>query len=133
MDNSSARSAILDRMALALSGLCLLHCLLLPFLVAVLPFLGQFSDDHLHAELLIVVLPVSIIALILGYRRHRNIGVVAWGAAGLIVLTIGGTIAHSVYGLLLDRTMTVVGSITLAITHYRNFRLSKQAIRSSLQ
>jgi len=116
-------------MALALSGLCLLHCLLLPFAVAVLPFLGQFSDDHLHAELLVVVIPVSVIALYLGYRRHRHTGVVVMGLIGLVVLTVGGTIAHNLYGLVADRTLTVIGSVTLAITHYRNFRLSRTAVR----
>jgi hypothetical protein len=131
MDDSSGRPAVLDQMALALSGLCLLHCLLLPFAVAVLPFLGQFSDDHLHAELLVVVIPISVVALYLGFRRHNHSGVVVMGMIGLIVLTIGGTVAHSRYGLLADRTLTVIGSVTLAIAHYRNFRLSRMAVRLS--
>jgi MFS superfamily sulfate permease-like transporter len=130
MDNSSGRPAVLDQLAVALSGLCLLHCLLLPFAVAILPFLGQFSDDHLHAELLVVVLPVSVIALALGYRRHAHAGVIAWGLTGLVVLTIGGTVAHNMYGLVADRTLTIIGSLILAFTHYRNFRLSKLAMRS---
>jgi hypothetical protein len=130
MDKSSARRGLLDQLAVTLSGLCLLHCLLLPFVVAVLPFLGQFSDDHLHAEMLIVVVPVSVVALALGYRRHRDAGVIVAGAIALALLAVGGTIAHSAYGLLADRALTVVGSITLAITHYRNFRLSKAPARS---
>ena len=125
MDKGPAQRGLLDQFAVALSGLCLLHCLLLPFVVAVLPFLGQFSDDHLHAEILIVVIPVSVIALALGFRRHRHTGVIVSGIVGLGLLTIGGTVAHSAYGLLADRALTVIGSITLAVTHYRNFRLSK--------
>jgi hypothetical protein len=125
MDNSSGRPAVLDQVAVALSGLCLLHCLLLPFLLAALPFLGQFGDDHLHAEMLLVVIPVSLIALAFGYLRHRHTGVVISGIAGLVIMTIGGTIAHDVYGLLADRTLTVIGSLTLAFTHYRNYKLSR--------
>ena len=122
---------MLDQVAVALSGLCLLHCLALPFLVAVLPFLGQFSDDHLHAEMLIVVIPISLVALALGYRRHHHTGIVVAGLIGLAVLTVGGTIAHNTYGLVADRTLTVIGSIVLAVTHYRNFRLSRHAARSA--
>lgn len=129
MDNSSRQRAVLDQVAVALSGLCMLHCLLLPFAVAILPFLGQFSDDHLHAEMLIVVVPISVVALAFGFRRHKHAGVVISGAIGLTILTIGGTIAHSAYGLIADRTLTVIGSITLAITHYRNFRLTKTSRR----
>jgi hypothetical protein len=124
MDNSSRRSAALDQLAVLLSGLCLLHCLLLPFAMVLLPFLGQFSEDHLHAELLIVVIPVSAAALATGYRKHGLGEVVAWGLGGLLLLIIGGTVAHNVYGLIADRVLTVVGSLILAVTHYRNFRLT---------
>ena len=122
---------MLDQVAVALSGLCLLHCLLLPFAVAILPFFGQFSDDHLHLELLVVVVPISVVALVLGYRRHDHLGIVGWGLVGLSLLAIGGTIAHARYGLLADRMLTVAGSIILAVTHYRNFRLTKVAARSA--
>jgi uncharacterized membrane protein len=125
MDNSSGRRAVWDQVAVMLSGLCLIHCLLLPFAVVLLPFLGQFSDDHFHLELLVVVIPVSAIALYAGFRRHHRAGIVVAGVVGLILLTVGGTVMHSAYGLIADRTFTVLGSITLAVTHYRNFRLSR--------
>lgn len=127
MDNRSVNTpGWLDHLAVGLSGLCLLHCLLLPVALAILPFLGQFRDDHLHAQVLIVVLPVSLIALSLGFRRHRNAQVLAFGAAGLALLVIGGTIAHSLYGIVADRIFTISGSLTLAVTHYRNSRLSRR-------
>ena len=125
MDNSSGRRPVLDQVAVALSGLCLIHCLMLPFLVVLVPVLAQFSDEHFHLEMLIVVVPVSLVALALGYRRHGHTGVVIAGLVGLAILTVGGTLAHDAYGLVADRALTVLGSITLAVTHYRNFRLSK--------
>ena len=130
MDNSSRGPAILDQVAVTLSGLCLLHCLLLPFIVVILPFLGQFSDDHLHVEMLIVVIPISTIALWLGFRGHRNVGVVISGLLGLILLTIGGTIMHAAHGLMADRALTVIGSLILALAHHRNYRLSREIVRS---
>jgi len=78
MDDSSKQRALFDKIAVVLSGLCLLHCLLLPFLLAFLPFLGQFGDDHFHAEMLIFVIPVSAIALFVGYRRHGQIKVISF-------------------------------------------------------
>lgn len=129
MDNSSGPSEVLDKLAVTLSGLCLVHCLALPFAIALLPFLGHFADDHLHLQMLIVVIPVSVAALALGFRRHRNAGIVLAGAAGLVIITIGGTVAHNDFGIIADRALTVVGSLALAITHYRNFRLSKHIAR----
>jgi hypothetical protein len=130
MDNSSRRRALLDKIAVGLSGLCLLHCLLLPFVIAVLPFLGQFDEDHLHAELLIFVIPVSVIALAVGFRRHGQSSVLITGTAGLIILILGALIVHDLYGLIADRAMTVSGSLILAYTHYRNFRLAKEDLQS---
>ena len=131
MDNSSGPSEVLDQVAVALSGLCLVHCLALPFAIAILPFLGQFSDDHLHVQMLIMVIPVSVIALVLGFRRHRHVGIVIAGIVGLAVVTLGGTVAHDSYGLLADRLLTIAGSLALAITHYRNFRLSRHVAGSA--
>lgn len=133
MDNSSGPSEVLDRVAVALSGLCLLHCLALPLVIAILPFLGQWRDDHFHLQMLIVVVPVSVIALGLGFRRHRHAGVIALGVVSLIVIVIGGTIAHDSYGLVADRALTIVGSLALAFTHYRNFRLSRHVATSAAE
>ncbi len=38
-----ATATLLDSSAIALSGLCLLHCLALPLLAATLPLLGAWS------------------------------------------------------------------------------------------
>lgn len=130
MDDSSRQRALFDKIAVGLSGLCLLHCLLLPFVVAILPFLGQFDDDHLHAEMLIFVVPVSVIALFVGYRRHGQTDVVVSGAIGLLILAIGAFVVHDLYGPMADRLTTVAGSLVLAYTHYRNFRLAKKDLQS---
>lgn len=130
MDDSSRQRALFDKIAVGLSGLCLLHCLLLPFVVAILPFLGQFDDDHLHAEMLLFVVPVSVIALYVGYRRHGRTSVIAGGVIGLLILAIGAFVVHDLYGAMADRLTTVAGSLVLAYTHYRNFRLAKKDLLS---
>jgi hypothetical protein len=110
----------LDGTAVGLSALCLIHCLALPLLVAGLPFLAQFSEGHLHAQMLVVVLPLSIVALGLGFRHHRSIQIVIAGIIGMSLLTIGATYAHSELGLAADRTFTIIGALTLAGAHYFN-------------
>jgi hypothetical protein len=127
MDQNSANSTDwLDGTAVALSALCLIHCLALPLIIAGAPFLAGFDESHLHAQMLIVVLPLSLFALSIGFQRHRNMRVVAAGAAGMLLLTIGGTIAHDQYGLLADRLLTVMGALTLATAHFYNSALSRR-------
>jgi hypothetical protein len=110
----------LDGAAVGLSALCLIHCLALPLVVAGLPFLAQFAEGHLHAQMLVVVLPLSIVALALGFRHHRNGRIVAAGAAGMLLLTVGATVAHENLGLAADRAFTIVGALILAAAHFYN-------------
>jgi hypothetical protein len=121
MDQNSVKPANwLDGVAVALSGLCLVHCLALPLIVAGLPFLAQFSAGHLHLQMLIVVLPLSILALAIGSRRHRNLRIIAAGSTGMLLLVIGATVAHTQLGLTADRLFTIAGALTLATAHYYN-------------
>ena len=124
MVNSALKpAAVLDRAAVMLSGLCLLHCLALPFLLVSLPALSALSGGHLHAQILIVAIPISAIALGLGFRRHGSRSVLAFGVLGMLLLVVGGTVAHSYYGIVADRSFTISGALVLAVTHYFNSRL----------
>jgi hypothetical protein len=123
--NSAKSGSWLDGFAVALSALCLLHCLALPLVVAGLPFLSQFAETHLHAQVLVAVLPLSIVALGLGYRKHRDARIVAAGAVGMLLLVVGATVAHQQLGALADRAFTVTGSLTLATAHFVNAYRSK--------
>ena len=117
----------LDGAAVALSALCLIHCLALPIIVAGLPFLAQFAEGHLHLQMLVVVLPLSVVALGLGFRRHRSLRIVSAGVAGMLTLVIGATVAHTHLGLSADRAFTIVGALVLAAAHYFNSVRSRQA------
>jgi hypothetical protein len=110
----------LDGTAVALSALCLVHCLALPLIVAGLPFLAQFSEGHLHAQMLFVVLPLSTVALGLGFRRHGSLRIISAGIVGMVTLIVGATVAHTYLGLTADRAFTVVGALVLATAHYHN-------------
>lgn len=127
MDRSASDSQnLLDRAAVALSGLCVLHCLALPLVLVAAPVLGQLADTHFHLQMLIAVVPVSALALGLGFRRHRNPLMLVWGSIGMTLLIVGATWAHYRMGLTADRLMTLFGSLILAATHYANSRLAKR-------
>ncbi len=126
MDNSAVKSTeMLDKAAVTLSGLCLLHCLALPLVLIALPFINAVSLDGLHAEMLLVVIPISTVALLLGFRRHGKRRILLAGVVGMALLIFGGTVAHDHYGVIADRTLTIAGAIVLAFTHYRNSRQAR--------
>ena len=121
----------LDGTAVVLSALCLVHCLALPLIVIGVPFLAQFAEGHLHLQMLVIVLPLSTLALGIGYRRHRNSRILFAGIIGMLLLIIGATVAHAQLGLMADRAFTICGSLTLATAHYFNSVRAQAACDSS--
>lgn len=129
VNSESPHGQVLDRVAIGLSGLCVLHCLALPVILIAAPFLGGFADDHLHAQMLVLVLPISVIALATGFRRHQNRHIIAWAVVGMVLLVLGGTVMHAQFGLVMDRVFTIGGSAVLAVAHWYNARLGRKHAR----
>lgn len=74
----------LDGLGVAVSGLCLIHCLALPILLALLPALSWLApDEHIHQLLTVAAIPVALMALIPGYRLHRSLATLLGGFGGL--------------------------------------------------
>lgn len=118
-----------DGVAAGLSSLCLLHCLLLPFLVATFPALLVGAGlDHgpwwVHWVMLGVAAPVSLWALVRGMRVHRDpaywrIALVGFG------LMAAGALVHG-HGAV-EQALTVVGGIVVAFAHWHNWRARRAA------
>lgn len=127
MNQTPAKSTEwLDGAAVGLSGLCLLHCLALPFFVGALPMLMPYSESHLHAQMLFVAVPLSAVAIGIGFARHRNARILLAALAGISLLLVGATVAHGNLGLVADRLLTVCGSLVLAAAHLWNGLLSRR-------
>ena len=125
------RTAKLDRIAVQLSGLCLLHCLALPLLIACLPVLGLAEHGHepFHELMLVVVVPLAVVSLGRGFARHRQARVIGCGALGVALLAVAALlvhphahIGHTVTDEAAERWMTVAGALILAGAHIVNAR-----------
>jgi hypothetical protein len=118
----------LDRLAIALSGICVLHCLLTPALIISFPILAASSmaDEAFHQALLWLVLPASMLALLLGCFRHKDGTVLVLGLAGLSVIMLTAMWGHELFGEAGERFATVIGGITLTLGHLRNHRLCRR-------
>lgn len=122
-------SQLLDRTAIGLSALCLVHCLALPLLLALAPPLAALpvADEHFHLWLVYLVLPTSLLALFLGCRQHRRWTVLAWGLSGVGVLLLAALLGHDVLGEAREKALTVLGAVLVAIGHGLNFRLCRSS------
>ncbi len=121
-------SRYFDRIAVALSAICIVHCLAVPIILAILPIAAvTFGPDaHFHWLMLWVVVPTSAIGLSLGYRVHRHIEYSALGVLGLVVLAAAAVWGHASWTVLAETGVSVAGSIVLATAHLGNYREVKR-------
>jgi hypothetical protein len=113
-----------DQVAIVLSTICIVHCLAVPVIVAVLPVAAvSFGDDaHFHGLMLWLVVPTSVAGFGLGYRVHRRAGIVLAGAAGVLALIAAATWGHTAWSDAAEVAGSLAGSTVLAIAHWMNFR-----------
>ena len=123
-----ASSTNVDRAAIGLSLVCVIHCLLTPVAIAMIPALGAtfLEDETFHYAVLFLVLPTSLFALTLGCRKHGHFKVLMTGLLGLFVLFLVPILGEEATGELGERVLTVVGAAIIAYAHVRNFRLCRQ-------
>lgn len=117
----------LDFLAVAISGLCAVHCLLLPVVLIAFPILGVgiLSDEMFHQLLLWAVLPTSVLAVVLARFGHPDVWVVVLVTLGLATLTLGALWAHDNAAPWVDKALSLSGGAVLAIGHLRNFQLCR--------
>ena len=119
--------AAMDRSAVGLSVLCIAHCLIVPFLVTMVPSLAAywFAGENLHLMLLYLVLPTTIVGIGLGCRRHRSYGILFWAVSGPLLLVFAFLFGHNLFGEAAERLLTAVGAGCVMIAHIQNFRLCR--------
>lgn len=116
------RANWIDRSALGLSGLCLVHCLAGSLLLAVLSATGgMFWSHQVHMVGLAAAMPLAAFGLYRGVRRHGRWLIAALGGMGLgfmagALLTAHGASAEVFY--------TVIGVSLLGGAHLLNLRWS---------
>ena len=111
-----------------LSQLCLVHCLLLPVLVSLLPSLTIsefFSGETFHLLVLCLATPTAIFALLQGYRNHNVSRPAFFGGAALLLLWFVFASEELVSHDLLA-ALNVMGGFLTAWAHWLNWSLTKE-------
>ncbi|WP_303828677.1 MerC domain-containing protein [Asticcacaulis taihuensis] len=107
----------LDIASLALSALCVVHCLALPFLVVLLPALTPFTGSWVHAALVLTAAPISLWA-IRASHVWRKWQISAPIVSGLILLALAAFIPALSD---VEVAMSVIGALLIAAGHTCNY------------
>ena len=123
--SKAARDNWLDTLGIGVSLACLVHCLALPLLIALLPAWSAWLDlpEALHLWLLAFAVPFSPAVLLQG-TRSRSRAPLWLGVAGLAAMAAGLVAADRA----IEPLVTSSGAILLAAGHVLNWRLRLRPI-----
>jgi hypothetical protein len=115
-----------DKLAIFLSSLCVVHCLLTPILLIAIPSLAgvtMLNDETFHRLMLFFVVPCGVLALAIGYTHHRQRWLAVSGLIGLAVLSSPLWLGHAYLGEKGELVVSILGSLMIVAVHTINYKL----------
>ena len=125
MINQIKSQYVSDKFAMGLSLACVLHCFFVPsFLILTSGMLSvSFDNEFVHKLLVLVAVPISSFALIKGYKYHKTFSFLSYGILGLVALILAVVLGESILGEFGEKGLTLLGSILVAYSHFKNYKL----------
>ncbi len=140
----------LDSLAISMSVICAVHCLLTPVLLALLPIISTtfWVHENFHLWMVFLVVPTTSIAVFMGCRKHKDKVVACLSLSGLAFILFIAIYQYSFHtGHTLDANgictsctrqgagsffnlttiLNSVGGLLLAGAHFRNYKLCRKS------
>lgn len=109
-----------DRVGIGLSGICAIHCLLVPVIVALIPLWPAFEEFHeyTHFIFFVAIAPAVYMSL---RRRHQTPKITLLLISGLFVIFLAWYFNEMLgeYG---EAGVTLIGSLLLITGHWLNYK-----------
>jgi hypothetical protein len=116
-----------DRVGATASFLCAIHCALLPFVLTLLPLvgLGFLASHGFERGFVAFAVMLAMVALVIGYRRHRRALPLLLAVPGLALLLAGIAVVDS-HTPLLHSVLVTCGGLLVASAHFSNLYIDRR-------
>lgn len=123
-DLQSLVKNVLDKLGIAVTSLCAIHCLLLPVILPLLPLVGaDFLASHAFEDgILLLTMILGFIALYSGYKRYHQ------QVYPFVMLFGGGFIywQKHYFGMENEPYFVAVGATLVVAAHVINMKLCRK-------
>ena len=115
---------LLDKLGMAVSSICAVHCALAPILITVAPLigLGFIFDEKFETIIILVSLGLAFLSLVWGfYKEHRKF-------EPLYLLLLGACLIYlsRLENIVLPEPLLMaLGGLSIAASHFINMKLCK--------
>jgi hypothetical protein len=120
INTDKSKPGFWDRVGIALSGICAIHCLLVPVIVALIPLWPAFEEFHEYTHLIffIAIAPAVFLSL---RSKHKSPKITMLLILGLFLIFLAWYF-NEVFGEYGEAGITLVGSALLITGHWLNYK-----------
>ena len=118
--NREASKGFWDRLGIGLSGLCAIHCLLVPVFVSLIPLWPTLDNFHEYTHLVFFLAITP--AVVLSIKKRKNLkSISGYLFIGLAIIFVAWFFNHQLgdYG---EAGVTLIGSGLLIRGHWLNYK-----------
>lgn len=126
------RKSILANVSIVFSSVCVLHCLMTPFLILLLPAIAEFFSETMETVLVLAIIPLSLVGFIPTWIRHKNYALFRIFVLGLSLVIFSQLFIHTPHDSLVTHSsiwpglnylksiLMFIGAAFLAFSVYKN-------------
>lgn len=113
-----------DRLGIAFSSACVVHCILVAFLPLIFPAISAYTHSSwVHVVVGIIILFTSPLAFIPGYRKHGLTWILTTAVSGLFFILLG-ILLEGKFTDQITHGISIFGSLLLVVAHVKNIQHS---------
>ena len=113
-----------DRVGIAFSSLCVIHCIVVAFLPLMYPAIATYAHSSwVHILVGFIILLTSPLAFVPGYRKHGITWIVGGALLGLLFILLGILVEGHTSDQV-SHGVSILGSSLLVFSHAKNLHHS---------
>ncbi len=115
------KDKLFDVLGMGLSGLCIIHCIVLPLVVLLYPA-ANFTENHLIHDLIFVLIVLAALLAFLPHAiKEKSYKLLVLPVIGVVLMIVSNSIFHHEKSSI-NLILSLVGSLCLIVAHYKHFQ-----------
>lgn len=113
-----------DRLGIAFSSACVVHCIFVAFIPLIFPALAYFTHlDWVHGAVAISLLVTTPMAFYPGFKKHGLTWILSLASLGILII-LAGMFLEDRTSEILSHSISILGSLLLVLAHVKNLQHS---------
>lgn len=128
MSEKLATLTLQQKISIWLSSLCLIHCLITPFIIILLPSVSGFFSGWIEGALIFAVIPLSSVAFFPIWVKHNNKTLLIEFLAGIFIVLLVQLFYHDLdhsgfhLNQIVETIFMILGTGLIAFATFKNRR-----------